>query len=144
MCMSRNSSRNWKDRVRLYRSNSAGTAGVEFAFVVPVFMAMTFAAIEFGHVMYSKAEFEYAFFNATRFGMVSRSADTTQIKKSLSDNFIFLDPANLSTLTVSEVVNADKTRTATVTAVYKVDFLAPITEHESVTFTKSVSFLRLP
>lgn len=135
--------RYWINRVRNCRADRAGTAGVEFAFVVPVFIAMLMAAIEFGRVAYSKAEFEYAVFNATRYGMVARAANTDQIKKSLRDNLILLDPAKLSTVTVSEVVNADKSRTATLTAAYQFDFLVPITEHSSVTLSKSVSFLRV-
>ncbi|MBA4130224.1 MAG: hypothetical protein C0519_02245 [Hyphomicrobium sp.] len=133
----------WMNRARLCRADSAGTAAVEFAFVVPVFIALTMAAIEFSRVVYSKAEFEYAIYNATRYGMVARAANTDQIKKSLSDNLILLDPAKLSTVTISEVVNADKSRTATLTAAYQFEFLVPITEHASVTLSKSVSFLRV-
>jgi len=47
----------WMNRARLCRADSAGTAAVEFAFVVPVFIALTMAAIEFSRVVYSKAEF---------------------------------------------------------------------------------------
>jgi Flp pilus assembly protein TadG len=134
----------WKNRSRHWRENSAGTAGVEFAFVVPVFLALTMAVFELGRIAYAKAEFEYAVFYATRYGMVARSANTDQIKESLGDNLILLDPAKLSTVTVSEVVNADKSRTATLTAAYQFEFLLPITDQKSVALSKSVSFLRVP
>ena len=127
-----------------FLSHSTGTASVEFAFVAPVLFALTFAGVEFGRVMYSKAEFEYAVYNATRFGIANLGTSTAQIKQSLSNNLILLDPANLLNVTVSEVNNPDKTKTATITAGYRIDFLVPITEDQSITLSKSVSFLRKP
>lgn len=130
--------------LRRLRGDQAGNISVEFAFVAPVFIAIILIVIEFGRVMYSKVEFEYAVFNATRFGMVSRAADTTKVKQALNANLFLLDPAHLKTVTVAEVTNPDKTRTATLTAAYQVDFLFPITVQKSLTLTKTVSFLRGP
>lgn len=121
-----------------------GTAAVEFAFVLPVLFAGLFVAVEFGRVMYSKIEFEYAMFNATRFGMVMKTADTAKVQKAVSDNFLLLNPAKLSGIAFSEVVNPDKTRTATLTASYEVDFLVAVTEQQSIKFSRSVTFLRGP
>jgi Flp pilus assembly protein TadG len=130
-----------RQRLR-FLSSQAGAAGVEFAFVVPVFLAAVLFVVETGRVVYSKVEFEYAVFNATRFGMVMKTADTDHVKQALSSSLILLNPAKLNAVTVSEVTNADKTRTATLTASYKVDFLVPVSEHKSLTLSKSVTFLR--
>jgi Flp pilus assembly protein TadG len=130
-----------RQRLRFLKSQ-AGAAGVEFAFVVPVFLAATLFVIETGRVVYSKVEFEYAMYNATRFGMVMKAADTDHVKQALGSSLILLNPAKLSAVTVSEITNADKTRTTTLTASYKVDFLVPVSDHKSVTLSKSVTFLR--
>jgi Flp pilus assembly protein TadG len=127
---------------RLFRRAQSGVAAVEFAFVVPVFLAGSLFVVEFGRLTYSKVEFEYAVFNATRFGVVMKTADTTKVKQALSDSLILLNPAKLNAVTFSEVTNADKTRTATLTASYQVDFLVPVTDKKSVTLSKSVTFLR--
>ncbi len=123
-------------------SDRSGTAGIEFAFVFPVFLAALFLTIEFARVMYSKVEFEYAVFNATRFGMVMKAADTATVKQALSNNLILLKPANLKDVTVTESANPDKTRTTTLTAAYQVDFLLPISSLRSVTLSRTVTFLR--
>lgn len=126
---------------KLIRDES-GAAGIEFAFVFPVFLAALFLTVEFGRVMYSKIEFEYAVFNATRFAMVMKAADTATVKQAVSDKLILLKPANLKDVTVTEVANPDKTKTATLTAAYQVDFLLPISSLKSITLTRTVSFLR--
>ena len=130
-----------RQRRRLFASD-AGVAVVEFAFVMPVFLAGILFVTEFGRLAYAKVEFEYAVFNATRFGMVMKNADTTKVKQALNDNLILLNPSKLNAVTFSEVANADQTRTATLTASYQVDFLVPMTAKKSVTLSKSVTFLR--
>lgn len=121
-----------------------GTATVELAFVLPVFLVMLFVAVEFGRVMYAKAEFEYAVFNASRFATVNKTANEAAVKKSLTDSFMLLKPANLKAAAMTEVANADKTRTATFVVSYDVDLLLPITEHKAITLSRTIAFLRAP
>lgn len=120
----------------------AGIAAVEFAMVIPVLLVGLLLIIEFGRLTYSKVEFEYAVSNATRFGMVMKTADTTRVKQAVSDNLILLNPANLQNVTVAEVTNADSTRTATLTASYQVKLLVPMTDLKSVTLSRTMTFLR--
>ncbi|MEQ1651874.1 MAG: TadE/TadG family type IV pilus assembly protein [Hyphomicrobium sp.] len=127
---------------RRFAISDAGAAAIEFAFVVPVLLAGLLLVVEFGRLFYSKVEFEYAMFSATRFGMVMKAADTDKVKKSVADNLILLNPANLKNVTLVEVVNADKTRTATLNASYQVNFMVPLTDHKSVTLSRAVTFLR--
>lgn len=132
----------WRMRRHRLGACTSGAAAVEFAFVVPVLFAGLFLVVEFSRVMYSKIEFEYAMFNATRFGMVMKTADTAKVTKAVSDNFILLDPTHLTSVSFSEVANPDKTRTATLTASYDVQFLVALTSSKSITLSRSVSFLR--
>lgn len=130
-----------RSRHRLFASSEGGAAGVEFAFILPVLLVGIFAVVEMSRVMYSKVEFEYALFGATRFSSVSKDSDKAKVQKSLSDNLVLLNPANLSPITLSVTPNADKTSTATLTASYKVVSLLPVTSAPYVTLTRSVSYL---
>lgn len=121
--------------------NQCGTSAVEFAFVVPVFLALTFGAIEFGRVMYSKVAFEYAIMQTTRYGRVAKTTDTSKLKLALGSNLLLLDPKQLRNISINAVVNADKTRTATLSASYQIDFLLPLLETNSITISRSITFL---
>lgn len=134
--------RRHKPGLGFFINNASGAAAIEMAFVLPVFLAGVFAAVEFSRVMYSKIEFEYAVSNAMRYGIAMKNADTTKVKQAVSSNFILLDPAKLTSVTMTETVNPDKTRSATISASYQVDFLLPITESKSVTLSRSITFLR--
>lgn len=124
-----------------FRRNQCGASAVEFAFVVPVFLALTFGAIEFGRVMYSKVAFEYAIMQTTRYGRVAKTTDTSKLKLALGNNLLLLDPQQLRNIAIKEVVNADKTRTATLSASYQIDFLLPLLETNSITISRSITFL---
>lgn len=130
-----------KRRAFSFARNEAGAAGVEFAFVIPVLLAGLFVVIEFSRVMYSKVEFEYAVFSATRFSSISKSSDTTKVQKALADSLILLNSIKLSPIKLTVTPNGDKTSTATLTAAYKVKSLLPLTDMTSITLTKTVSFL---
>jgi len=126
---------------RSFSCNDAGTAAMEFALVMPVLLIALFLTIEFARVMYSKVEFEYAVFGATRFSSVGKIADTAKVQQALSDNLILLDPTHLNQIGYTVVQNADKTKTATLTASYRVDSLLPLTDLASITLTRRVSYL---
>lgn len=127
---------------RQFRADLSGAAAVEFAFVIPVFLALLFASMEFGRVMYSKVAFEYAIMQTSRYGRVAKTADSTKVKAALSNNLLLLDPGHLKNVTFSEVQNPDKTRTATLSASYQIDFMLPLLEKNGLTISRSITFLR--
>lgn len=129
-------------RVNSFWHQQSGASGVEAALVLPVFLACMLFVVEFGRVLYSKVEFEYALNVATRVGMVQTSNDAAKVKKAVTDHFVLLDPAKLAGVTFTEMTNADNSKTATITANYKVNFLLPVTKSRSVTLSRSVSFLK--
>lgn len=138
---------NWRPKALRLRgqrlaSCDSGVAAVEFAMIIPVLLVALLLTIEFGRLTYSKVEFEYALFNATRYGMVQKAADTAKIKQAISDNLMLLKPANLKNVTVTEVANPDKTRTATITASYDVKLLVPFSDMKSITLSRTMTFLR--
>lgn len=127
---------------RRFRTHQSGAAAVEFAFIVPVFLALLLATVEFGRVMYSKVAFEYAVMQASRFGRVAKGADSSKVKQALSDSLLLLSPKQLKNVSFSEIQNVDKTRTATISASYQIDFLLPVLDTKSITVSKTITFLR--
>lgn len=120
----------------------SGTSGVEAALVLPVFLACMLFVVEFGRVLYSKVEFEYAMNVATRLGMIQKDADTAKVMQAVRDRFMLLKADHLSGVTYTEKANADNSKTATITANYRVEFLLPVTKSRSVTLSRSMSFLK--
>lgn len=127
---------------RRFAGQQSGAAGVEAAFILPLFLASMLFLVEFGRVLYAKVEFEYALNNATRLGMVQAKADTGAVTTAIRERFVLLKPEKLTQVTLSEVTNADSSKTATLSASYTVNFLLPVTSKRSLTLTRSVSFLR--
>ncbi len=128
--------------VRSFARDRSGVAAVEAAFVLPLMLAGLFFVIETGRVFFAKIEFDYAVHAATRLGMVANNASTAVVEQEMRNRFILLAPTSLTGVTMAEVVNADNTRTATLTASYRFDFLIPFTQHDSITLTRTVSFLK--
>jgi Flp pilus assembly protein TadG len=121
--------------------NDGGAAAVEFALVIPVLLIGLFLTIEFARVMYSKIEFEYAVFSATRFSSVGKIVDTAKLQQALGDNLVLLNPKYLNPIGYTVVKNADNTQTAMLTASYRVDSLLPLTDMTSITLSRSISYL---
>ena len=128
--------------VKGFVNNRSGAAAVEAAFVLPLMLAGLLFVIETGRVFFAKIEFDYAVHAATRLGMVANNASKAVVEQELRNRFILLVPGNLTGVTMGEVVNADNTRTATLTASYQFNFLIPFTQHDSITLTRTVSFLK--
>jgi Flp pilus assembly protein TadG len=128
--------------IKGFARNRSGVAAVEAAFVLPAMLAGLFFVIETGRVFFAKVEFDYAVHAATRLGMVANNASKSVVEQELKKRFILLAPANLTGVTMGEVVNADNTRTATLTASYQFKFFVPFTQHKSITLTRTVSFLK--
>ena len=125
-----------------FANSRSGAAAVEAAFVLPLMFAGLLFVIETGRVFFAKVEFDYAVHAATRLGMVANNVSKAVVEQELRNRFILLTPANLTGVTMGEVVNADNTRTATLTASYQFNFIIPFTQHDSVTLTRTVSFLK--
>ncbi len=128
--------------VKGFARNRSGAAAVEAAFVLPVMLAGLFFVMETGRAFFAKIEFDYAVHAATRLGMVANNASKTAVEQEMKNRFILLAPANLNGVTMAEVVNADNTRTATLTASYQFNFIIPFTSRKSITLTRTVSFLK--
>ncbi len=128
--------------VKGFASNRSGVAAVEAAFVLPLMLAGLLFVIETGRVFFAKIEFDYAVHAATRLGMVANNASRAVVEQEMRNRFILLAPENLTGVTMGEVVNADNTRTATLTASYQFNFFIPFTQHDSITLTRTVSFLK--
>lgn len=128
--------------MRRWLRNTRGVAAVEAAFILPIFLVSALMITEFSRVLFAKVEFEYAFYDAARFGMLANGADKAAIEEAVAKRFITLDPEKMGDVTVTETVNPDNSRTATLTATYVVNFLVSVAGHDSVTLTHQTSFLR--
>lgn len=125
-----------------FAANTRGTAAVESAFIYPLYLALGFFVLEGGRIAYSNVELQYALHTATRHGMVNTVADVTAVRQALSNRFVLLSPAHITNVQMNEINNGDNTRTATLTVTYTVDLIIPFTTLDSITLTKSATFLR--
>ena len=128
-------------KCRRFFASDAGAVAIEFAFVIPVLLVGIFAVIEVGRIMYSKIEFDYAVYSATRTSAVYKMTDTAKVQQAVVDKLVFLQPANLNPVNYSVVTNADNTKTATISASYRIDSVLPLANWTSMTLTRNITFL---
>ena len=127
--------------VRGFGREMRGTAAIELALTLPLFLGAIFFVVEFGRVLYSRVELQNAVYYAARFAMVSTQASKDGIIKAMEDRFVVLSPENVKSVDFKQTVNADKTKNAELTVTYDVFFAVPIFS-KSVTLTRTIKFLR--
>jgi len=101
-----------------------GSAAVEFAIVLPIFLLLVFAIIEFGFILYDKAVITNASREAARAGVVLKTPKLTvaQIQavanSYCSSYLISFKASNLPTVTVPSGANGTFGTPLTVTVTY--------------------------
>ncbi|MCH7932056.1 MAG: pilus assembly protein [Proteobacteria bacterium] len=72
-----------------------GSVAIEFAVLLPVFLALIYGLFEFARVAWTQTTLEYAVEEAARFAMVNPSASETEITDVANDSATGLDAAEI-------------------------------------------------
>ncbi len=73
-----------------------GSVAIEFAVLLPVFLALIYGMFEFSRIAWTQSTLEYAVEEAARFAMVNPSASATQITNIANDSAAGLDAAEIT------------------------------------------------
>jgi Flp pilus assembly protein TadG len=78
--------------------NSSGSVAVEFALLLPVYIAFIFGIIEFGRMIWIRNTMEFAAEQAARYGAITTGATTATIEDKAKDPsyLIGVDPATVT------------------------------------------------
>ena len=94
-----------------------GSVAIEFAVLLPVFLALIYGLFEFARIAWTQTTLEYAVEEAARFAMVNPTASATEITDFANDSATGLDATliiinvTLETLGEAEFVTVDGTYT---------------------------------
>ena len=72
-----------------------GSVAIEFAVLLPVFLALIYGLFEFSRIAWTQSTLEYAVEEAARFAMVNPTASATQITDVANDSAAGLDAAEI-------------------------------------------------
>ena len=72
-----------------------GAAAVEFAFGLPIFLALVYTLFEFARVFWTQNTLEYAIEEAARFAMVNSAATAAQVETVATESAIGLAAADM-------------------------------------------------
>ncbi len=72
-----------------------GSVAIEFAVLLPVFLALIYGLFEFARIAWTQTTLEYAVEEAARFAMVNPTASATQITDVANDSAAGLDVAEI-------------------------------------------------
>lgn len=93
----------WEKRLR----DSRGAALIEFALVAPMFIFLTFAALQYAYIIFIWSTMEYSMYSATRVAKVSddSAATVAAIRQTMQDQSLGLLDANEILITTDLNVN---------------------------------------
>jgi Flp pilus assembly protein TadG len=100
-----------------FLKNRRGATAVEFALIMPFFLAMIFGLIEFGRAMWIRNTMQYAVEEAARYGSIS-GASSGDVSTYAQGKILVIDP---STITFNVTIGASD---ISVTATHDFEFLA--------------------
>jgi len=127
---------------RLFKSEHSGSVAVEGALILPVFLTILYGIVELSRALYANSELDYAIDKTSRYAMVHADANAIEVETRFNNELINLNPDNLISFDLSEVVNADQTRTTNITASYKFELFIPLASYKEFTFESKQTFLR--
>ena len=135
----------WHRRRGLGIADCRGSAAVEFALLLPVFISIVIGLIEISRFMFTSHSLDFGVREATRYAMVRSAtsedpATTSSIEDVIKARSTGLDPTKL-TVTVSYAPNNAPGSVVTVQANYDFRFLAPIVPIDPVSLTSSSQML---
>ena len=131
----------WHRRRGFAIADCRGTAAVEFALLLPVFLGIVVGLLEISRVMFTSHSLDFAVREATRYAIVRSAtstapATTSSIQDVVTTRGTALDPTKL-TVTVSYAPNNAPGSVVTVQANYDFQFLAPLIPIGPVSLTSS-------
>ena len=85
-----------------------GAAAIEFAFGLPIFLALVYMLFEFARIFWSQSTLEYAIEEAARFAMVRPAVTVDEVKAVANDRAIGLAAADLTFVVDFSDVNGSR------------------------------------
>ena len=121
-------------RTRHCLSDRAGTAAIEFAIVLPVFLLFIFGTLEIGRFMWSEHALDYASEQASRYALANPSASLADIQSFAETQVMTVNDSEVTVLVVSETLDGIDYLKVTVTHLYKT--LLPLVPFGPFTLTR--------
>jgi len=119
-----------------------GTAAIEFAIILPLFLSFMLGVIEVAQAVYSQGVMRYAIQEVSRTIMVDSSLSASQVETAVTDKLDGLNAADILSVTATLVDNLDMTETLTLEVSYKYDFEVPLVTTIPLIFDSKTEILR--
>lgn len=133
----RKANRRWRS---LFGDGEGGATAVEFAISAPIFLAFLYGLLELGRVIFAQGVLTYAAQEGSRYAAARGASTVAEIETIVTESFVGISP-DPAILTVAPTVNADGTRTITVTIQYAFPWIVPLFGIESITLQANSSSL---
>lgn len=101
--------------MRLFLRSRAGSTAVEFAMILPVFLAVIFGIVEFGRMIWTRNTMEHAVEVAARWGAINTSKTDAEIEAYAATQLIVITspPVQFSAASSSSSVSVTATNNFT-------------------------------
>ena len=117
---------------RLLRAES-GTALVEFAMVMPIYITLLLGLVEFGRAFWIRNTLQFAAEETGRYAMTQLATDSAPLTAKLQSQLSGIDAGSVSVQVTTDTTSG--TNYVTITADYVFEFLVPFLPVGPVTLT---------
>jgi Flp pilus assembly protein TadG len=125
------------------KKNESGTAALEMAFVLPVFMLFVLGIIEFSRAYWVLHTMELSIEEAARYAIVNTTLSDSQIISKAQANLYGFDSSQFTITSISQ--NSNGVTYKVITATYPFNFVVPnLLPFNGITLTRSVSAPLIP
>ncbi len=109
------------------KASDEGVTAVEFALVLPIYLASLLSVMEISRMVYTKAAVMHAAEEATRYAMVNYGATTTELETKATAGLVGLSADNLLAVVITNPVDpTDQTRLVSIQINYQYVPILPI------------------
>ena len=113
-----------------------GSTTVDFAFAVPVILAIMLGTIQMGQYLHASGAMRHALGEGVRLAKVDPDASTDRIKREIRDELVAIDMDNIVALDVTRSTTASGAKIATAKIRYKMEPMIPLIPVPPITISE--------
>ncbi|WFL76609.1 pilus assembly protein [Altererythrobacter arenosus] len=122
--------------VRKLTSDNRASTTVDFAFAVPVILAIMLGTIQMGQYLHASGAMRHALGEGVRLAKVDPDASTNRIEREIRDELVAIDKDNIVLLNVTRSTASNGAKIATAKIKYKLTPMIPLIPVPAITISE--------
>lgn len=122
--------------LRKLSSDRKGSTTVDFAFAVPVLLAIMLGTIQMGQYLHASGAMRHALGEGVRLAKVDPDAPIAQIEREIRDELVAIDKDKIVSLNVARSTTSNGAKIATAKIRYRLEPMIPLIPVPAITISE--------